>query len=73
MNCPVMRVSADCRQCGAEAQETCRAEYEERAAIMEHDGKVSRSQAEIWARARQLLLAQRRQRGQMVLPTGDAC
>ena len=67
MICPAMRVAADCRQCGAESQETCRAEYQERAAIMEHDGKTYRGQAEAWARARQLLLAQSRQRGNMQL------
>ena len=67
MICPVASLPCACI-CSPERREACAAEIVERAAIIEHDGKASREDAERLAGDRQVVIALARQPGQRRLP-----
>jgi hypothetical protein len=50
--------------CTPERREACAAEYEERAAIAEYDGRMERAEAESLAAERQVVVGFARQPGQ---------
>lgn len=63
MICPVAAIPCACI-CSPERREECAGEWSERAAIVEHDGKATREDAERLAGARQVVIALARQPGQ---------